>query len=271
MFAPLRIAAPCLVVVAVGLGGCPKPPARTPQPLPPTSPGSPTTARAPSQAAEPKPTPLPTAAEVLDAAVQALGGHAALEGVRSYYSRATIEVKGQNLVTTVEIWWEADNFHMRSDMRGFGVSQVWKQGNEVWADDPLHGVRSLDAKQATQAAIDASLSLPAYWRRYFDEAQTTAVRVADGSELIDVQFAADDGTALTMSFDRATGLPYSHAAIRDTPLGTIPVTTSFEDYRDVAGIQIPFSSTITLPIYESTLKIEQFDVDVDIEPDTFTP
>jgi len=255
------------LTLALACVGCPAPPP-TAEPQAQATPAPPTPAAEPSSA---KPQALPEAEAVLERAVAALGGRAALQAVQTYYSKATIEVVGQGLTTVVEIWWQRGDYYMRSDMQGLGVAHLWKQGDAIWADDPVHGKRQLEGEPAKQAAFDAELSLAASWRDHFASAQTVAEHAVDGKARVDVAFAEPGGMALTMSFDPESGLPTAHSMVRDTSLGVVPVITTFDDYREVGGILMPFRSMVSMALYESVLRVETFDVGVPIEPDRLQP
>lgn len=245
------------------------PPSTAPRPEPATEPVV--------EASEPKPrteraeAPLPEAQAVLDRATEALGGRDAWQAIDTYYCKGTLEVSGQGLRTVIEIWWQSEDFYMRSDMENLGISEVWKKGDAVWVEDPQSGRRQVQAAEARQLVEAASLSIVVDWRRYYDAARTLGRRAADGRALLDVELSSQDGAALTVSFDEESGLPVSHATRRDTPLGTLLTTTAFEDYREVSGIQLPFRSVIATPTYESVMRVERFDLGVTIDPGKFTP
>lgn len=204
-------------------------------------------------------------------AVDAMGGRAAFDAVETYYSKSTITVRGQDLSSVVEVWWRNEDFYMRSEMPGLGVAQVWKHGEETWGDDPVRGRHRLEGKQARAAMLDACPSLLAYWPRYFAHAQAGPTVAVEGLALVYVQFTGPDTPEFTVGLDSETGLPATHATVRDTPQGALPVTTWLHDYREVAGIRVPFRSTISMSLYEAVVDVQHFDIGVVIEPGTFDP
>ena len=261
----------CIAWIVLAGSGCIErpPPSTEPRPEAPQAAASASTR--PDRPPPPERTPLPEAEDVLARAVQALGGRDAWQAVDTYYCKGILEVRGQGLRTVVEIWWQSDDFYMRSDMENLGVSEVWKKGDAVWTDDPQSGRRKVEGAEARQLVEAASLSIVVDWRNYFDTVRTLDRRAADGRPIVDVRFSSDSGSELTVSFDEESGLPVAHATQRDTPLGILLTTTAFEDYREVSGLQLPFRSVIATPTYESVMRIERFDLGVTIDPDKFTP
>lgn len=252
-----------LLPLALALA-CQKPPPAT----------DPATAAAPPPPAETQPEPqpeLPDAQAILDASVDAIGGRAKLAAIASYHSTSQLEVTAQNLSATVELWWKAGNFFMQSDMPGVGVSKVWKNGEEIWAEDPVNGKRKLEGTEAAQASWSASLSLAADWQRYFDAAKTVAVRKIGDREVVDVQLRDDGGPSVTLTFDAATHMPVEQSFEQATPMGNLPVRTSFEDYREVAGVQTPFRSVTSMSLFQSVTIVTAFEPNVDIDDAKFTP
>lgn len=245
------------------------PPSTDPRPEPATEPVIEASAPAPKTTrAE---APLPEAQAVLDRATKALGGRDAWRAIDAYYCKGTLEVSGQGLRTVIEIWWQSDDFYMRSDMENLGVSEVWKKGDAVWVEDPQSGRRQVKGAEARELVEAASLSIVVDWRTHYDAARTLGRRAAEGRALLDVELSSSDGAALTVTFDEDSGLPISHATRRNTSLGSLLTTTAFEDYREVSGIQLPFRSVIATPTYESVMRVERFDLGVTIDPARFTP
>ncbi len=268
-WSPLLSVAATLVLFPIA---CVKaPPAAEPTSAPAPAAVDSTAAPQPNDASTEAPEAPPDAATILARAVGVLGGKAAFDAIETYHSKATVTVRGQNLSTTVEVWWQADDFYLRSEMPGLGLAEIWKHGDVIWADGPMHGRRRLEGKQALQATLDATPSLLAHWSRYFDSAETASTRAVDGRALVDVQFSGPHELDITVGFDVEDGLPAMHAMVRDTPMGALPVTTWFDDYREVSGIQTPFRSVISTSMYESEVTVERFETGVPIAPGTFDP
>ena len=53
------------------------------------------------------------------------------------------------------------------------------------------------------------------------------------------------GVIVTLYFDQKTGLLTRSVRFSDSPVGKIPVQADYSDYRDVAGVKMPFKFTMT--------------------------
>jgi hypothetical protein len=74
-----------------------------------------------------------------------------------------------------------------------------------------------------------------------------------------------------MFFDMQTGLLHKVQTTIETPLGTKVEETSFEDYRAVGGLKLPFLIVTHFMEDENLFKISEVQLDVDIDPAKFEP
>jgi hypothetical protein len=54
-----------------------------------------------------------------------------------------------------------------------------------------------------------------------------------------------------------------------SPLGVVPTRIDYGDYRDTAGVEIPFRWTVAQPGENSTIQLEQMKVNVPIDDALF--
>jgi hypothetical protein len=217
------------------------------------------------------PAELPAAEQVLEEAVVALGGREKLDAIKSFYSESKMEISAQNLKGEIKTWWKGGDFHIENEMDGVGLSQVWKKGDEIWADDPISGRRKLEGKEARQTRWGASVSLAADWKDHFTKAETVGIRTEGDTKLVDVKLTDAEGTEVTLSFDATTHLPIEQSFMQETPMGNLPIRTTMSDYRDVGGVKTSFQSTTSMAIVTAVQTIEKFEPNVDIDEAKFVP
>jgi hypothetical protein len=222
----------------------------------------------PVEPAAPQPE-LPAAELVLERAVQAMGGKQALARIHSFYYRGTMEMPGQNVHGSLEIWWKGGDFYMEQHVPGHGQVRAGKQGDEIWTQDPIHRLRKLSGAEAEQLAWASSLLLPAEWRRYFQSAQTVAARSVDGRTLYDVELAAPSGLRVVMSFDAESGLQVGQSFDQLSPMGKQPVTVRFEDFREVDGIKLSYRHVIDVKIQHVVEEITEIRLNAAVDETRF--
>jgi hypothetical protein len=72
-------------------------------------------------------------------------------------------------------------------------------------------------------------------------------------------------------FDVQTGLLYKDQVSVETPLGTKTEETSFEDYRDVGGLKLPYLIVTHYMEDENLFKVSKIEANVGVDPSRFEP
>src|SRR5690606_25358813 len=147
--------------------------------------------------------------------------------------------------------------------------QVWKKGDEIWSQDPINGLRKLEGKEAAQARWSSDPMLAANWNEYFDEAKTIG-RSEDGDRsLVEVELSSKNDDRLVLLFDEATHLPAGQAFEQQTPMGSLPIRITVDDYREIAGVKFPFRSVTDMQLMSAVQITETLEVNVEIDDSKF--
>ena len=192
----------------------------------------------------------PTAEQILDRYIQAIGGAQRLASLTSFvgtgmylgfddYQKYPFEVYGQapGQRTTImhgafgDITWAFDG------------RNGWSAAPSVTAPVP---VVPLTGGDLVGARVEAELAFPARLKQMLVE-----WRVGDPAIINDQEFQvvqgrlAPGGLPVKLYFDPMTGLLSRLVYYNDTPVGRIPTQIDYADYRDVSGIRMPFKWTTT--------------------------
>jgi len=252
------------------LVGCKSPPSLGPdEPLVPSTPRVPIAEVAPPGTSGA--TTLPRAEEILERAVEAIGGRARLDAIHSYYIESTTTVPSHNLNATNRLWWKGGQFYAETDMKGFGVSRLWASEQIVWSDDPIHGLRQLEGIEASQMRWGNGVTLVADWSRYFTSAHTEAHREANGVTFFDVRLTHSSGDEVMLTFDETTGLLAEQRFQQVSPLGKTPVRITFENYQERDGLLSATRSIMDLSLLTAETTVVELVTNVDIEASRFVP
>ncbi|MGA9183965.1 MAG: hypothetical protein WBZ32_01595, partial [Candidatus Acidiferrales bacterium] len=92
---------------------------------------------------------LPTADQVLDKYVQAIGGRAAWEKLHSRTSLGTIEIPTMNLSGTVMVHEKAPNSMLLVVILSGNSFRQGFDGTVAWSDDPQNGVQVKSGQELT--------------------------------------------------------------------------------------------------------------------------
>ncbi|MCR9160228.1 MAG: hypothetical protein ACE37F_27500 [Nannocystaceae bacterium] len=264
--------------VLVGSVGCDPPPAATPDDAAPATADAPPASTDEAPAAEPAAeTPaqdanagvdqgnLPKAEELFAANVEAVGGKAKIETIKTFYREDTMEIPAQKIKITNKMWWSGGDFYAEADMPGMGVTKIWKVGDALWSKDPINGMRQITGKELEQQLRSNELVVTANWQAHFSKAETKARRMVDGKPVIDVVLTTNGGEEVTMSFDEETKLLVEQAFVQDTPQGKIPMKSINEEYKDFDGFMVPVKSTVDMTVAKIVGNVVTFELNPKIE------
>jgi hypothetical protein len=190
----------------------------------------------------PAPPGTPTAAQILDKYLQAIGGADRVAKLTSFVARGTYSGYGpEGFPRPVEIFAKAPNqktVAVRDKESGDNITTF--NGQNAWQSAPFKPVDVLEFHGAELDSLraEAELAFAANIKQVLTNPRSSTDFINDRSVLA-VQ--GNKGNAIvTMYFDEETGL--LSRLVRSTPsvVGRLPVQTDFSDYRDVAGIKMPF-------------------------------
>lgn len=164
-----------------------------------------------------------------------------------------------------------DRFRVEQDFGEFGNSVTTLDGSEAWIvssygpPDQQHGQMLEQMKQGHPLAYSAD------WWQFFDEIAVVRATTLDDAAVYEVTMRRADLPRVTAYVDAASGDVVRTEEL--TVIGgglMIPVTTTFEDFRDVAGLRIPFKTTSwTEQNGSAVVLIDQIEVDIAAEDDWF--
>src|SRR5688572_7444771 len=119
-------------------------------------------------ATEAKPAALPTADQILDKYVQAIGGKSAIEKQTSRVSKGSFEIPAVGASGTAEIFEKAPNKNAAIiNIPGFGVVQEGFDGKTAWAQDPQSGLREKAGAELAAAKLDGEFYKPIRFKQLY--------------------------------------------------------------------------------------------------------
>jgi zinc protease len=225
---------------------------------------------APKPAAASAAATLPTASQILDVYVKALGGREAWKKLTSRISVGTIDVPAMSLSGTIEMHEKAPNQLVATITFNGARFRQGFDGTVAWADDPQNGLREETGAELAETKRDADFYHPMDLRQLYSKLTVTGTEKINDHDAYVVEAASEDGTIDRMYFDTKSGLLLRVIGQHHMPEGVTAFTEDLEDYREVDGIKLPF--TVKQSSAESTFTIQFTEVkhNVAIESSEFT-
>jgi hypothetical protein len=229
------------------------------QPPPPATPA----------AAKP-PETMPSVDQILDKYIQALGGKAAIEKVKTQVRKGTYTA---HLLpeSPIEIYQVAPNKYFSTLKTPKGVVTQGFNGTAGWVADDKQAREVGAAALAEWKGADnfnQKLNLKA---RYSRMAVAGKEKVAGRDAYVIRARTAEGNRAERLYFDVETGLLVRRVSFTETMVGPYPEATDYEDYREVDGVKEPFTIRKNqLEGFEaSTLKLTEIKHNVPVDDAKF--
>lgn len=216
------------------------------------------------------PDPRGSVDQVFDKYLQALGGAPRLAAVTSLVARGTYEGfnTGGNPFP-VEVFWRAPNQRSQvvhtpdaDAVKTFDGKSAWAA--EGWRPLPL---LTLTGGNLEAARLEAMIAFPATIRQSFSTWQVAGTLIDD--KPVQILQGMNEGQLPVNFYFDASGLLMRTVRWNRTPVGTVPMQMDFSDYRDVAGVKVPFKMVATWTDGQNTYVFSDVQANPVIDPGRF--
>jgi Photosynthetic reaction centre cytochrome C subunit len=245
-------------------------------PLPQPASGTSIGANTSGQAAQTSPSPpaaLPSADDVFNRFIAALGGQQAIDNLKSRESKGTITA-ANGATAQFELYQSApDKFYQivtspqATAERGFNGAVGWQKT----ARGVIQLTGQLSADLADFRAANGLFNLIKL-REQFSSVRVTARDKIEDREVYVLSGQTTDGNRERLFFDTETALLLRRITYLPTMIGLIPRQIDVSDYRSVDGIKFPFSwrlSSIDFEAPGSARKFTEIKLNVPIDESKF--
>jgi outer membrane lipoprotein-sorting protein len=189
----------------------------------------------------------PAADEVLDKYIQAIGGAPKLAALTSFVAKGTSVGYGpEGEKRPVEIYARAPGQRTTIIHTASGDSTTAVDGRTAWIAAPHRPVAVLGVtgQELEGLQFDAALSFPGRIKESLTKWRVGSATTINDRDVHVVQGQSGGGAVVSLYFDAETGLLLRQQRFADSPVGRIPVLVDYADYRDVAGVKMPFRWTV---------------------------
>jgi hypothetical protein len=105
-------------------------------------------------------------------------------------------------------------------------------------------VLALSSQEADGLKLDADLAFPSRIKQALTRWRVGMPSAIGDKDVHVVQGTTTSGGTATLYFDMESGLLLRQVRYVDSPVGRISTQVDYEDYREVAGVKMPFKWTL---------------------------
>src|ERR1043166_2424143 len=211
-----------------------------------------------------------TADQLFDKYLQASGGADRLARLTSYVARGTYEGFDTAFEKRpVEIYAKAPSQQTMVVHLGTGVSTRVFDGMHGWFAGPDQPVALLTLTEGNldRARLEATIAFPTGIKQTFPRWRVGRTAI-DGNEVYIVQGMGAAQALANFYFDQS-GMLVRMVRWTRTPVGFIPTQVDYADYRDVAGVKVPFDRKVTQTYMQAHVLLTDVQPNVAIEAARF--
>jgi photosynthetic reaction center cytochrome c subunit len=175
--------------------------------------------------------------------IEAEGGQARVNALTSYSAKGKSLLFGEvGAGNPAEIFAKSDGHFATYVHQQEGDVVRAFDGMQAWWQLPLTVTPQypLTATLLEGQRFDAAMAFPWRVRNFFNNWRVSFGQTIDGTDVDVIQGSLPSGMIGTLYFDKKTGLLKRYIRYANTMVGRIPTQVDYDDYRDVAGVKMPF-------------------------------
>jgi hypothetical protein len=185
----------------------------------------------------------PSVDQVFDKYIQAIGGPQRVASLTSFVAKGTSVGYGpEGTMRPVEIFAKGPDQRTTIIHTLDGDSTTTYDGRSGWIAAPHRPVPVLALTGGDLGGIklDAELAFPTRIKQALGNWRVGSPTTIDDRDVQVVQGTSGAGTLATLYFDSSSGLLVRLMRYADSRVGRLPTQIDYSDYRDVAGMKMPF-------------------------------
>lgn len=213
----------------------------------------------------------PTAEQILDRYVEATGGKAAYEKLRSEVSSGVMDMKAQGIKGRMTGYRNsANSSYSVVEVDGVGKIEEGVANGVVWEKSPLAGPRVKTGEERAFALREAMLAKDLKWRDVYGKVDLTGEDTVEGAACYRVTMTPKDGgRPETRFYDKQTGLLKKVSLIAATQMGDLPVETLMYDYKEFGGVKMVTRTVTKMAGQEMTVTLSSVEFNKEIPASRF--
>ncbi|MBM3746072.1 MAG: hypothetical protein FJW34_09760 [Acidobacteria bacterium] len=197
-----------------------------------------------------------TAEQILEKSIAATGGRKAIEAVTSTVAKGEIDVLPQHAHALIEYYAKAPAKRLIvTHFEGVGEVLQGCDGVSAWTHDPGRGLRNLTGAEKEDALRECAFHAEIQWRDFYPKVELAGMEKVGEREAYKIVMTPASGKPATRYIDAENFLLIRQISTRESSEGAVSIDAELSDYRDVAGVKVPFLIRQKMQGYELVIKM----------------
>jgi hypothetical protein len=213
-----------------------------------------------------------SADQILDRYIQAIGGAERLAKLTSFVAKGIYQGYGDEKYP-MDVFVKAPNQFSTVIHTAAGDSTTTYNGSAGWIAGPATerpvALLELTDGDLAGAKLDAAVWFPAQIKLALTQWRAASSTTIDGHEVQMIQGTGDGRYPVNLYFDSKSGLLARMVRYSESPVGLNPTQIDYADYREVAGVRMPYRVIVTWLDGKSTTQLSEIQPNVPIEAARF--
>jgi hypothetical protein len=212
---------------------------------------------------------LPSADQVIEKYVTAMGGQAAFEKLTSRVATGTIELPDFGMNGTMRLTEKAPNKSLvQIELPGMMIREG-TDGAIAWDENPQTGLREKSGTELAEARRGSTFNLEIKLKTIYPKMTVTGREQVGTRPVIVVEAVPTEGSPAKLYFDAENGLLLKQSSTRQTEQGPVSFDNFYEDYRTQDGVKQPFTIRQVTAQFSSVIKISEMKHNVAVDDSVF--
>jgi photosynthetic reaction center cytochrome c subunit len=212
-------------------------------------------------------TNLPKPEEIITKYVAAVGGESAISKLTSLDAKGTLEAGGRQFPLEMFVQ-SPDRVAMVTTWPNGTGGSVFN-GQLGWSIFPGRPPRPMTPADVDANRMDADLHFAIDLEKIFSPLKTAKEMKIGDQDTTMISGQRQGLPPVELYFDKQSGLLVRVVRYGQSPLGLNPTQVDYSDYRDVAGVKLPFRWTSSTPTGHTSVQLESAQANAQIPATTF--
>lgn len=216
---------------------------------------------------------VPSADDILNRYIQALGGAARVAGLTSFAGKGSYEgFDSYHGKVAMEVYAKAAGQRAVIAHTQNGDSVTVYDGTNAWImgpDKPVSVLQLVPGGDLDGIRLDSALAFPAVLKQSLTDWRTGFPTTLIDNRSVQVVQTMAGGSRVKLFFDKETGLLTRVVRFSKTVVGQVPAEIDYSDYREVDGVKMPFQWRVTWVDGQSTYILDNVQPNIAIDPARF--